>query len=156
MVMVKPAMPALDLVAAARAATTVPVAAYQVSGEYAAIVAAGDRGWLDRRAAALRVARRHRAGRRGHHRHLLRRRGGGLAARGGPLSDEHVVHAWLLRLDPAWRRRSAEERRADLDALLRCRRADRSAPHSTCYSTIGLRTDGDLLLWRMADALEPI
>ncbi len=53
MIMVKPALPALDLVAAARAATTVPVAAYQVSGEYAAICAAAERGWLDRRAAAL-------------------------------------------------------------------------------------------------------
>ena len=53
MVMVKPALPALDLVAAARAAVDVPVAAYQVSGEYAAICAAGERGWLDRRAAAL-------------------------------------------------------------------------------------------------------
>jgi porphobilinogen synthase len=53
MVMVKPALPALDLVAAARAATTVPVAAYQVSGEYAAIMAAAERGWLDGRAAAL-------------------------------------------------------------------------------------------------------
>ncbi len=53
MVMVKPAMPALDLVAAARAAVDVPVAAYQVSGEYAAICAASERGWLDRRAAAL-------------------------------------------------------------------------------------------------------
>ncbi|HEX2882989.1 MAG TPA: porphobilinogen synthase [Candidatus Limnocylindria bacterium] len=53
MVMVKPALPALDLVAAARAAVGVPVAAYQVSGEYAAIVAASERGWLDRRAAAL-------------------------------------------------------------------------------------------------------
>ena len=52
-VMIKPAMPALDLVAAAREATTVPVAAYQVSGEYAAICAAAERGWLDRRAAAL-------------------------------------------------------------------------------------------------------
>jgi porphobilinogen synthase len=52
-VMVKPALPALDLVAAARELTRVPVAAYQVSGEYAAIVAAADRGWLDRRAAAL-------------------------------------------------------------------------------------------------------
>lgn len=52
-VMVKPALPALDLVAAARAATDVPVAAYQVSGEYAAISAAAERGWLDRRAAAL-------------------------------------------------------------------------------------------------------
>ena len=52
-VMVKPALPALDLVAAARAATRLPVAAYQVSGEYAAICAAAERGWLDRRAAAL-------------------------------------------------------------------------------------------------------
>ena len=53
MVMVKPAMPALDLIAAARATVDVPVAAYQVSGEYAAICAAAERGWLDRRAAAL-------------------------------------------------------------------------------------------------------
>ena len=53
MVMVKPAMPALDLVAAAHAAVDVPIAAYQVSGEYAAICAAAERGWLDRRAAAL-------------------------------------------------------------------------------------------------------
>jgi porphobilinogen synthase len=52
-IMVKPALPALDLVAAARAAVSVPVAAYQVSGEYAAIAAAAERGWLDRRAAAL-------------------------------------------------------------------------------------------------------
>jgi porphobilinogen synthase len=53
MIMVKPALPALDLVAAARAATGLPLAAYQVSGEYAAICAAAERGWLDRRAAAL-------------------------------------------------------------------------------------------------------
>ncbi|HET6380789.1 MAG TPA: porphobilinogen synthase [candidate division Zixibacteria bacterium] len=53
LVMVKPAGPALDLIAAARAATDVPVAGYQVSGEYAAITAAAERGWLDRRAAAL-------------------------------------------------------------------------------------------------------
>jgi len=53
MIMIKPALPALDLVAAARASTTAPIAAYQVSGEYAAIVAAAEHGWLDRRAAAL-------------------------------------------------------------------------------------------------------
>jgi porphobilinogen synthase len=53
MVMVKPALPALDLVAACRAQTSLPVAAYQVSGEYASICAAAERGWLDRRAAAL-------------------------------------------------------------------------------------------------------
>ncbi|HEX5395884.1 MAG TPA: porphobilinogen synthase [Candidatus Limnocylindria bacterium] len=53
MIMVKPALPALDLVAAARARTNLPVAAYQVSGEYASILAAAQNGWLDRRAAAL-------------------------------------------------------------------------------------------------------
>ena len=53
MVMIKPALPSLDLVAAARARTDVPIAAYQVSGEYAAICAAAANGWLDRRAAVL-------------------------------------------------------------------------------------------------------
>ena len=53
MIMIKPAGPALDIVAATRAAVDVPVAAYQVSGEYAAICAAAERGWLDHRAAAL-------------------------------------------------------------------------------------------------------
>ena len=53
MVMIKPAVPALDLIAAARARTTLPIAAYQVSGEYAALSAAAERGWLDRRAVAL-------------------------------------------------------------------------------------------------------
>ena len=53
MIMVKPALPALDVVAAARAAVDVPIAAYQVSGEYAAICAAAERGWIDRRGAAL-------------------------------------------------------------------------------------------------------
>ena len=45
--MVKPALPYLDLVAAARRRFDVPVAAYHVSGEYAMIQAAAERGWLD-------------------------------------------------------------------------------------------------------------
>jgi porphobilinogen synthase len=45
--LVKPALPCLDLVAAARARFDVPVAAYQVSGEYAMLKAAEERGWLD-------------------------------------------------------------------------------------------------------------
>ncbi len=53
MILVKPALPGLDLVAAARARTNLPIAAYQVSGEYASIVAAAQNGWLDRRAAAV-------------------------------------------------------------------------------------------------------
>jgi porphobilinogen synthase len=52
-IMIKPALPALDLIAAARNTIDAPLAAYQVSGEYAAICAAAERGWLDRRAAAL-------------------------------------------------------------------------------------------------------
>jgi porphobilinogen synthase len=52
-VMVKPALPALDVIARARARTNLPIAAYQVSGEYASLVAAAQNGWLDRRAAAL-------------------------------------------------------------------------------------------------------
>jgi porphobilinogen synthase len=45
--LIKPALPGLDLVAAARAHFDLPVAAYQVSGEYAMIAAAAERGWLD-------------------------------------------------------------------------------------------------------------
>jgi porphobilinogen synthase len=51
MLMVKPAGPYLDVVAKVRAATTKPVAAYQVSGEYSMIHAAADRGLIDRQAA---------------------------------------------------------------------------------------------------------
>jgi porphobilinogen synthase len=53
MVMVKPAMPCLDVVRAARDAVELPLAAYQVSGEYAMLEAAAARGWLDRRAAIM-------------------------------------------------------------------------------------------------------
>ncbi|MGH3301036.1 MAG: porphobilinogen synthase [Streptosporangiaceae bacterium] len=47
-VMVKPALPYLDVIAEVSAAVPVPVAAYQVSGEYAMIEAAAANGWLDR------------------------------------------------------------------------------------------------------------
>ena len=53
MVMVKPAGPYLDIIREMRDATTLPVAAYQVSGEYLMIEAAAQSGWLDRRAVAL-------------------------------------------------------------------------------------------------------
>src|SRR5436309_553261 len=48
MVMVKPAMPYLDVIAAARERFDVPIAAYQVSGEYAMIEAAARNNWIDR------------------------------------------------------------------------------------------------------------
>ncbi|MBL7325023.1 porphobilinogen synthase, partial [Escherichia coli] len=52
-VMVKPAMGYLDVVAAAADVSPVPVAAYQVSGEYAMIRAAAANNWIDERAAVL-------------------------------------------------------------------------------------------------------
>jgi len=51
MLLVKPALPSLDILAAARARFDVPIGAYQVSGEYASIEAAARNGWLDRRRA---------------------------------------------------------------------------------------------------------
>ena len=52
-VMVKPALAYLDVLAAVRAAVDVPVAAYHVSGEYAMVHAAAERGWIDGDAVAL-------------------------------------------------------------------------------------------------------
>jgi porphobilinogen synthase len=49
--LVKPALSGLDLIAAARARFDLPIAAYQVSGEFAMIAAAAERGWLDGRRA---------------------------------------------------------------------------------------------------------
>jgi porphobilinogen synthase len=50
---IKPALPSLDVIAAARARFDVPIFAYNVSGEYAMVKAAAARGWLDERQAAL-------------------------------------------------------------------------------------------------------
>ena len=52
-IMVKPALPYLDVIRAVREAFDLPVAAYNVSGEYAMVKAAARAGWLDERAAAL-------------------------------------------------------------------------------------------------------
>ncbi|MFE3797086.1 porphobilinogen synthase [Nocardia tengchongensis] len=52
-VMVKPAMSYLDILRDVSDRSTVPVAAYQISGEYAMITAAAERGWIDRQGAIL-------------------------------------------------------------------------------------------------------
>ena len=54
-VMVKPALAYLDVIAAARQAFDVPIAAYNVSGEFAMIVAAAERGWVEREQAIMEV-----------------------------------------------------------------------------------------------------
>jgi porphobilinogen synthase len=55
LVMVKPALGYLDLVSAVRAQVDVPVAAYNVSGEYSMVEAAAAAGWVDRQAAMLEI-----------------------------------------------------------------------------------------------------
>ena len=72
------------------------------------------------------------------------------------MTDERFVHAWLLRLDPAWRRLPAAERNSDVDAFCSAvaRTEARLVQHS--YSTIGLRAEGDLLLWRMAKQIDDV
>ena len=70
--------------------------------------------------------------------------------------SEQFVHAWLLRLDPAWRREPDGDRGADVAAF--CAAADRATERLVqhAYATIGLRAEGDILLWRMAPSLEDI
>jgi len=63
LVMVKPAGPYLDVIRQVRDAVTVPVVAYQVSGEYSLIKAAAERGWIDERGAVFETLTGiHRAG----------------------------------------------------------------------------------------------
>jgi porphobilinogen synthase len=61
--MVKPALPYLDVLRAAKERFGMPTAAYQVSGEFSMIVAAAERGWVDRRLVVLEsLTSIHRAG----------------------------------------------------------------------------------------------
>jgi porphobilinogen synthase len=63
MVMIKPAMPYLDVIRQVREACNVPVAAYNVSGEYAMVKAAAQNGWLDEQRVVLEILTGiHRAG----------------------------------------------------------------------------------------------
>ena len=74
MLMVKPAMPYLDLIRQARDRFPVPIGAYQVSGEFSMIMAAARNGWLDLDRAMMESLTSHPARRRGHHSHLFRQR----------------------------------------------------------------------------------
>jgi chlorite dismutase len=72
------------------------------------------------------------------------------------VKDERFVHAWLLRLDPAWRRLPVAERQADVGAF--CDAAARSELRlrQHTYSTVGIRAEGEILLWRMAESIEDV
>lgn len=54
-IMVKPALPYLDIVSSIRSTFNCPVAAYNVSGEFSMVKAAAERGWVDERAIALEI-----------------------------------------------------------------------------------------------------
>ena len=72
MIMVKPAMPYLDVIAAARLRFDVPLAAYQVSGEYAMIEAAARNGWIERDRVMMESLHEYPPRRSQHHPHLPR------------------------------------------------------------------------------------
>jgi len=53
--MIKPALLCLDVIQRVRPRVTVPLSAYNVSGEYAMVKAAAERGWCDERSAVLEI-----------------------------------------------------------------------------------------------------
>jgi len=55
MVMVKPALPYLDIIKTVRERFDVPVGAYNVSGEYAMVKAAAEKGWIDEKRVTLEI-----------------------------------------------------------------------------------------------------
>jgi chlorite dismutase len=72
------------------------------------------------------------------------------------VSGERIVHAWLLALDPAWRQLPAGQRSTDSSDFSAAMAVTEQRLRQHCYSTIGLRAEGDVLLWRMADSIEDI
>ena len=90
MVMVKPAMSYLDILADVAAMSPVPVAAYQISGEYAMIEAAAANGWIDRPRCHRGIGAEHQAGRGQHDPDLL-------GGRAGRLDEEPLTRQPDLR-----------------------------------------------------------
>ena len=106
MLLVKPAMPSLDILAAARARFDVPIGAYQVSGEYASIEAAAQRRLARPPPGAHRVHHLDPARRRGLRDHVRRRGPRGVGA-GGLLMSLHTPPA--ARSPPPAARRSCAQ-----------------------------------------------
>ncbi len=91
MIMVKPAMPYLDVIHRVREKFDVPVAAYNVSGEYAMVKAAAQRGWLDEKRVVLEI----------HYRHSTRGRGNNPdVSREGrcSLAEDQLTDGWNVQL----------------------------------------------------------
>lgn len=83
-IMVKPAMSYLDLVREVRDSIDLPVAAYSVSGEYAMVKAAAEKGWIDEKKIVCEMAAARLPGRRGYLHYLLCQRIGQGHAGGDP------------------------------------------------------------------------
>ena len=91
--MVKPALAYLDVVRAVRERTDLPLAAYNVSGEYSMVKAAARQGWIDERRVVLESADRHAAGGRRRDHHVPCPGGGAVAGGGGAGGDRNRVGA---------------------------------------------------------------
>jgi hypothetical protein len=156
--LVKPALPGLDLIAAARARFDVPIAAYQVSGEFAMIAAASERGWLDERRAMTEGRYRDRPSRCRDRHHLCGGRSRDVDPGRTVSANEQVyVQALGPRLDPVWRRRTDEERHDD-----GCRFGEAEAAaelegvRSIAYIVGRPGAGVDLLFWRMAPSIDAL
>ena len=87
MVIIKPALPYLDIVRRARDTYDIPIVAYNVSGEYAMVKAAGQLGWIDEAPCGRRDPDVDQAGRGRPHHLLPRQRGKSPVARGRAAAD---------------------------------------------------------------------
>ena len=106
-VMVKPALPYLDLIRRVKDETAMPLAAYNVSGEYAMVKAAAAAGYLDERAAVLETLTCDPA-RRGRHRdHLPRKGGRAMASDRASSPRTQAAQPQARRRGPARRARQA-------------------------------------------------
>ena len=145
MVMVKPAVAYLDVIAAARAEVDVPVAAYHVSGEYAMVKAAAERGWIDGDRGGPRAPHRGEAGGRRRDPHLLRqgaRSGDRSMRRAGRLGRTRQRSA--LRAGPAGHPRWREQPGAGVH--LRRRHALLRGPRGGGHRS-GTPTDAGTSTW---------
>jgi chlorite dismutase len=73
-----------------------------------------------------------------------------------PTEGRDFVKYTLLRLDPAWRRRPAEERATGRAAVARLLEAPPHGVLTRTYSLVGLKSNAEMLVWTIADRLEPI
>ena len=136
MVMVKPALAYLDVIADVRAAFDVPVAAYHVSGEYAMVKAAAQLGWIDGDGRRARAPARDQARRRRHDPHVLRARRRRVARLSPRAADDAIGSRGRRPASPA-----ASTRRCARSARSAASRSSSRAAQGACLDD----TDGNQL-----------